>query len=97
MFDYVFFEDAQALRLLHPETFDAPSYEDLQKLKNGDVVKVCVEGERFWTTIKEIHGDDANTIVAIVDNDLVRTHLHGIKYEDEIIFRKNDIYSIYKD
>jgi TusA-related sulfurtransferase len=97
MFNNVFFEDAQALRLLHPETFDAPSYEDLQKLKKGDIVKVCVEGERFWSTIKEIHEDDANTVVAIVDNDLVRTHLHGIKYKDELSFHKNNIYSIFKD
>ena len=50
--------NAQDMSRLHPDTFTAPSQEQLNELKVGDVVKICVPdpGERFWCTINAVDG-----------------------------------------
>ena len=64
--------NAQEMGRLHPDTFTAqPSPEQLDGLKAGDVVKICVPdpGERFWCIIKAVNG---HTITAQVDNELAQ-------------------------
>jgi len=64
--------NAQRLARLYPETFEAPSYEELSTLKVNDGVKVCMNNERFWVLIKSIKG---KTITGAVDNYLVNNDL----------------------
>lgn len=91
------FEDAQAMRIKYPDTFEAPTKEDLDNLKIGDFVKVCIqipnrvgempESERFWIEITKIKGD---VITGKVSNDLIYLQL---SYQETISFVKNNIYS----
>jgi hypothetical protein len=88
------FMDAQAMHNSHPDRFEAPTLEELAGIKTGDTVKVCTAGERFWTTVISVNGE---TITASVDNDLVNTRIHGLKFGDSITFEKRHIYAIYED
>ncbi len=82
------FEDAQELKKQYPETFYAPSSEDLKQIKPGDFVKICAYQERFWAEVISVN-DDA--ITARVDNVLLMWHL---KYNDIITFKTYNVYAI---
>ncbi|NLR94902.1 hypothetical protein [Flammeovirga agarivorans] len=82
-------ENAQDLRIKHPDTFSAPNKEELDNLKVHDIVKICYEAERFWTRVLKVEGDK---VIASVDNDLLNPSL---SYKDIVIFNKNNIYAIY--
>lgn len=84
------FINAQEMREQNPRTFEAPTYEELQALKIGDNVKVCLNDERFWTIIKNIEGD---AITASVDNDLVLPANKSLTFGTLITFHKHHIYS----
>lgn len=92
------FVDAQEMHLLHPETFEVPTQEELDNIQPGDSVKVCVGKERFWVTVELIGTlvGMKDVIGGIIDNDLVFTHEHGLKCGDKIKFEKKNIYSIFK-
>jgi len=63
--------NAQEMGRLNPDTFTAqPSPEQLDGLKAGDLIKICVPdpGERFWCIINAVTG---HTITAEVNNDLL--------------------------
>ena len=81
--------DAQQMAKDHPDTFQAPSKDELDSLKIGSIVKVCAGGERFWTIIDSISGDD---IVATVDNVLV--FQKDFNVGDAIQFQKKHIFDI---
>ena len=85
------FTDAQMMADQHSDTFEVPDSHALKHLQPGMLVKVCAENERFWCIIKGISGQE---VTAIIDNDLVSTDLHGLKYGDEIIFETRHIYQI---
>jgi hypothetical protein len=85
--------DAQEQAAKTPETFYAPSAEELGALGAGSLVKVCTGAERFWTIIETLEGD---TITAKIDNELTRTDIHGLKCDDLIQFEKRHIYQIYR-
>jgi hypothetical protein len=55
--------DATQMARHHPETFTAPSTEELAKLRVGDSVKVCRHNERFWITLTKV--EDLNLEGAI--------------------------------
>ena len=84
------FEDAQALHQLHPDTFEAPTPEDLQDLKPGDFVKVCALRERFWA---EVIAVETGVITARVDNNLI---MNELSYNDTIRIKPENIYDILK-
>jgi hypothetical protein len=88
------FVDAQEMQKKHPDTFEAPTTEKLNTIELGSLVKVCTCDERFWT---KVIGIDNDTIVAVVDNDLVCTDRHGLILGDEITFEKKNIFSIWED
>lgn len=88
------FVDAQVMRLLHPETFSAPTIPELEELKIGDFVKVCPDcdmSERFWVTVIKIEGEK---VIGKVANYLVCTDMHGLFRDDVIKFEKKNIYAI---
>lgn len=62
--------DAQDVARQNPDTFFAPTIEELAAIKIGDVVKICDGKERFWTIVKE-HDIESGKIVGEVDNNLI--------------------------
>ncbi|HSG31860.1 MAG TPA: hypothetical protein VLB82_09975 [Thermodesulfobacteriota bacterium] len=86
------FEDAQQIFSEHPDTFYAPSKEELETITEGSLVKICVCNERFWTIVKSVDGE---TIVATVNNQLIESDEHNLFLGDEITFEKKNIYNIY--
>lgn len=86
------FVNAQKMAIEHPETFEAPTEEELNGIVVGDIVKVSTGNERFWTIITEINGDK---ISATVDNDLVQDENEDLTYGTVINFKKENIYNIY--
>lgn len=87
------FEDAQSMALQYPTTFFAPSNEDLSGIEVGDHVKICAIKERFWVRVISING---SVLTGKVDNDLVCTPGHGIKFGDSVEFEFRHIYAILK-
>ena len=85
------FVDAQAMSQKHPETFQAPLMEELDAITEGMHVKVCASDERFWCFVEKINAD---RITAIVDNELLGTEAHGLKYGDTVEFDKRHVYQI---
>lgn len=62
------FIDAQVMAGQHPDTFHAPSTNDLAAIKPGDWIKVCRNSERFWLMVRTINGQ---TITGEVRNMLI--------------------------
>ena len=70
--------NAQRMQWLHAETFSAPGYKELNKIKPGYFVKVCIDGdeeseapgERFWCEVKSVNRLE-RTIVGAVNNHLI--------------------------
>lgn len=91
MFDNEF-ENAQELKKLNPETFEAPTLDELSNVREGDNVKVCTGGERFWVEVKLI---EDNTIYGKVNNRLVNFYEHGLDLGDVVRFDKECIYDIF--
>lgn len=85
------FVDAQEMHKKYPETFFVPPQEDLDAIKIGDYIKVCISLERFWASAIEI---DGNTIKAIVANELVNSPEHVLHYGNFIEVEKRHIYDI---
>jgi hypothetical protein len=61
---------------------------DKLKIRNeiiavGDYVKIRMRPERFWCEIIAIKG---SRIMARVDNHLLETRKHGLKYHDMVSF-----------
>ena len=84
--------NAREMAAAFPETFERPSNKELTNLKEGDFVKVCVRGERFWVQL--IHVTD-NLLLGRVDNFLICTH--GINYGSIIPLHRDAIYDIYNE
>jgi hypothetical protein len=88
------FANAQILARKNPDTFHAPSEEDLSNIVVGSFVKVCYElpppetGERFWAIVLEVCG---GTITAKVDNLLLSA---PFRVGEIIIFEKKHVYDV---
>ena len=88
------FVNAQEMAIKNPETFDAPTKEELEVIKVGDIVKVSTGNERFWTIVTEINGEE---IKATVNNDLVMEENEDLTLDTVISFKKENIYDIYPE
>lgn len=86
------FEDAMHMHQLYPETFDVPSAEELNELKIGDSVKLCCNGERFWTKIIDMID---GKFLGVVNNRLVRNV--QINMGSIVEFERRHIYAIYDE
>jgi len=82
--------DAQEMAQNHPDTFEAPTTEELNQIKEGSSVKISNGEERFWTLVTKVSGDK---VTAAVDNQLLGEY--GYDLGDEIEFEKRHIYSIF--
>ena len=82
------FIDAQEMAKKYPDTFEAPTLEELSKIKQDDFVKVCLNDERFWVKVIEIHEDE---IIGEVDNRLLE--VQPFNMHDIIAFKKEHIYA----
>ena len=87
------FTDAQAMAKSDPENFLCPTYVELALLDVGDIVKVCIGEEQFWTVIQSIND---HKITASIDNELQHTEEHGLSIDDLIRFEKRHIHAIYE-
>lgn len=83
--------DYQHLHSELPQTFTVPSQEELDKIIPGDLVRICVEPERFWVRVKTIEGDK---VTGNIYSDMIHTATHGMKANDSIEFEKRHIYRI---
>lgn len=83
--------DAQKMHEEFPELLKVPSQDKLDKLTEGDLVKICANEERFWVRVKSVEGDK---VTGIIYSDMVLTGYHGLKANDEIQFEKKHIYII---
>lgn len=93
MTEEINFIDAQEMALLHPDTFEAPSADDLAKITVGDYVKICPGEERFWCRVEEIdHG--SGRIMAAVANTLI---FYPWAVGEELDFETRHIYQILKN
>lgn len=87
------FVDAQEMSKLHPDTFEAPSIEELETIKPNSIVKVCANNkERFWVIVQSV---DGQKISGEVNNVLMRTATHGLMCGDIIQFDARHVYQIY--
>lgn len=84
----IHFENAQELHKQHPATFYAPDAQSLEKIEAGDMVKVCVNKERFWV---EVIAVSAGAITARVVN---HPFIADLKYGDIIKFQPTHVYDI---
>ncbi len=83
----------------HPETFEIPSEEERDAVRNGDTVKVGFEvidfdlgediGERMWVSVTFANG---NTLVGWIDNVPISQNL---QLKQEIQFERRHILNIY--
>ncbi|MFZ6727484.1 hypothetical protein ACO0K2_18490 [Undibacterium sp. MH2W] len=91
----VFFNDAQELSKLYPETFEAPSQDELASVREGSLVKICANDvERFWVIVKNVDGDK---LQGTVDNELSHGEVHHLKCDDVVSFELRHIYQIFQD
>lgn len=88
----MYFENAREMSKKHPETFYAPSSQELSRLKEGQFVKVCVNSERFWCEILEVN-QESESIKASVANELIYS---DIAVGEELSFKFENIYDIYQ-
>jgi hypothetical protein len=80
--------NAQEMARQHPDTFEVPSRAALSELREGDLVKVSNNAERFWLQIVARHG---NVFVGRVDNLLL---FGRVNYGDHIEFQACNVYDI---
>lgn len=93
--------DARKMNQAHPGTFHIPLTDDLKNLKVGSIVKLGFDvigmkdapgGERMWVIVTTRNGDE---FVGKLDNDPVV--IRGLKYEDVVHFKTDNILSIGED
>lgn len=88
------FVNAQKMAIKHPDTFEAPTKEELKSIKVGSIVKVNTGNERFWTIVTKVKGQK---ITATVDNDLVMEENEDLTYGTVINFKKEHVYDVYPE
>lgn len=83
--------DARLMRMQHPETFQAPTEEQLDAIVPGDSVKVSNGKERFFVKVTEVlpHG----ALRGVVDNYLLGTAMYD--YGDTIAFRREHVFVVH--
>ena len=88
------FVDAQEMHEQYPDTFEAPTKEELVGIKKGMFVKVSHNNERFWVKVTRV--SKKGVITGQVWNDIGFTK-HPFKFKDRIVFETRHVYSIDKE
>lgn len=84
--------DAQALKVLYPSDYYAPTKEELEQLSAGSLVKVSNIIERFWVFVESVHPNGA--VIGRIGSNLSDTSF-GYDYGAYISFHKKKICDIY--
>lgn len=82
------FEDAQRLARKYPDSFYAPTQDELNEIKPGDFIKVCASKERFWIEVSSVENERIEGKVA---NDLLMDEL---RFDDTICVELRHVYDI---
>jgi lactate dehydrogenase-like 2-hydroxyacid dehydrogenase len=82
--------DVSEMSQRFPETFKAPSDEELEEIKPDYTVKISNGMERFFVLVHEIYDD---LIVGEVNNKLVCDR--GYNSGDLVIFHKKNVYCVH--
>jgi len=86
------FVNAREMAANHPKTFCVPTEKEMEDLKPGDFVKVCLNEERFWCEVVHFN-KETEAVTGFVSNELLFSDLsHG----DEIVFKFENVYDILK-
>jgi hypothetical protein len=85
------FVNAQQMAKDHPNTFEAPLQKDLDAIKVGSYVKICVEPERFWVKVTARQDDN---LTGEINNDLIASDSHGLFCDMTVEFTVDNIYQI---
>ncbi|WP_420588210.1 hypothetical protein [Bacterioplanoides sp.] len=88
------FANAQQKAIDHPDTFEAPTPEELAQVRKGSYVKVCAEPERFWVLVERVID---GKVQGVINNDLVFSDKHGLVCDQRISFELDNIYQIYDE
>ena len=83
--------NAQEQHIRNPDTFEVPTYNELNNIKLGDFVKVCINSERFWLKVIHITG---NIIIGEVNNNL---YFSDLIIGDQIYIIRDNIFEILKN
>lgn len=88
--------DAQELHNFQPETFDAPSLEEINKIEKGTSVKICNGKERFWVRISGVYSQDKTDFEKEFEGRVANYLLDNSDYDysDRVIFAAKNIYEI---
>lgn len=88
------FVNAQEMKAKHPDTFEAPTTEELDAVQPGSYIKVCADHkERFWCRVTEcVRNADGLTFTATVANDLVV--VEGLPFGAEVTVPAVCVYGI---
>lgn len=84
---------AAAMHKKHPKTFKVPAARTLAAIVPGDFIKVCAGAERFWCVVLTVKGRGG---VARVDNTVLNTKRHGLRYRDRIRWTFANVYQVMK-
>ena len=87
------FVNAQLMKFYNPQTFDAPTIEDIMEVQEGDWVKVCHNNERFWCKFIT-WSKDTNSMFLEVGNELLSLD-HPFDLGDMIEVYPHHIYDIH--
>jgi len=83
--------DAQQMAKTYPDSFKAPAQEELDSVKVGDCVKICINNkERLWVEVTAIGGGQ---LKGRIDNHPVE--IDDVTFGDSILFKKENIYNIF--
>ena len=93
--------DARDLATRHPDTFEAPSDEELAAIRPGTMVKICLEDVpgtfmpsiRFWNTVIYVHkrGTDPSEWTFVADTDNMNP-IPGLPHSSRVEFKGKNIY-----
>lgn len=86
--------NAQEKHLNHPDTFFAPSQDELATIGPGSLVKIGLEfdtkapqggvsAERFWIEVTDVND---TSIIGKVSNHLLYTEFHNLRFGDLVQF-----------
>jgi hypothetical protein len=93
------FVNAQKMRRLHPDTFEAPSLQELVEIRKDSLLKVCDGRERFWVRIAVMGPvalePEERWFVVKVSNELAFDHPY--KLDDMVLIKAYNIYRISSD
>lgn len=92
-----FFNNANLLSKAYPSTFQAPSKEDLEKITEGTNVKINLNDlERVWVEVENVN-HKSEIVKGKINNDTVFSIVHGLDYEDKVVFKFAQIYQIHEE